>query len=124
MFSEHDELFRKGVEEFNARRFFEAHETWEALWRESSGTQKLFYQGLIQAAAGLYHLSCDNYGGACSQLGKSLNKLGQFLPVYHGIHTQDLVERVRVCLQDADLLRNGVAVEPRSGIVPIIELHQ
>ncbi len=123
MFSEHERLFRKGVEEFNGGYFFEAHETWETLWRETRGPQRLFFQGLIQTAAGLYHFSCGNYRGACSQMEKALQKLGQYLPAYHGVDTQRLVERVRDCLRDAELLRKGEEVRPRKGNVPSIELQ-
>jgi len=124
MFFDEEELFWKGVEEFNGERYFDAHETWEALWREISGPRRLFYQGLIQAAAGLYHLARDNYRGACSQLEKALDKLGQYLPVYHGINTQHLVVGVRVCLQEAALLRSGAAIRQGSTPVPIIEKFQ
>jgi len=118
MFSEQDELFRRGVDEFNAGRFFEAHEVWEELWRGMRGPERLFVQGLIQTAAGLYHLCCDNGRGARSQLDKALDKLGQFLPAYHGINTLHLVEAVRSCRQDADLSGGG----RRRALMPSIEL--
>jgi hypothetical protein len=92
------DLFRKGVEEFNTQCFFEAHDTWEELWRETSGPDRLFYQGLIQAAVGLYHMTNGNLRGARSQFGKALNKLEQYLPTYHGIDTAHLADGVRACL--------------------------
>jgi predicted metal-dependent hydrolase len=110
-------LFERGVEEFNGQFFFEAHDTWEELWRETSGPDKLFYQGLIQTAVGFYHLSNKNYKGACSQFGKAISKLEQYIPTYHGIETQQLVHRLRVCSSDAERLRNGEATqfeEPKS----------
>lgn len=39
---------------FNAGRFFESHEAFEEAWREAEGDEKLFRQGLTQAAAA-YH---------------------------------------------------------------------
>jgi hypothetical protein len=49
------EAFVSGVELFNCRAFFEAHEAWEALWKtEPLPRPKLVLQGLIQIAAG-YH---------------------------------------------------------------------
>ena len=92
------DLFRKGVEEFNTQCFFEAHDTWEELWRETSGPDRLFYQGLIQAAVGLYHMANGNLRGAQSQFGKALNKLERYLPTYHGIDTAHLTDGVRACL--------------------------
>lgn len=68
-------LFERGVEEFNGQFFFEAHDTWEELWMQTTGPHRLFYQGLIQVSVGFYHLSNGNYKGACSQFGKALAKL-------------------------------------------------
>ena len=70
----------QGVEEFNRAYFFEAHETLEDLWRGTSGPLRLFYQGLIQLAVGLYHLSNGNRRGALNLLGKGLDKLATFQP--------------------------------------------
>jgi len=102
-------LFERGVEEFNTRHFFEAHDTWEELWMETRGSNRLFYQGLIQTAVGFYHFSNGNVKGAYSQLEKALKKLDQYLPAYHGIDTHLLVDRVREFLHQAELLRNGGA---------------
>lgn len=96
-----EDLFRKGIEEFNTQCFFEAHDTWEELWRATSGPDRLFYQGLIQTAVGLYHLTNGNFRGARSQFGKALDKLGRYLPAYHGIDTVHLIEEVRACLVHA-----------------------
>jgi len=100
-------LFERGIQEFNTQYFFEAHDTWEELWMETTGSHRLFYQGLIQAAVGFYHIGNDNYKGACSQFGKALAKLGQYLPSYHGIATQPLVNGIQECLHDAEVLRDG-----------------
>ena len=72
------DLLREGINFFNAGRYFEAHETWEDLWRVTRGPRRLFYQGLIQAAVGLHHLSLGNWNGARAQLAKSLAKLEQY----------------------------------------------
>ncbi|MBI5474489.1 MAG: DUF309 domain-containing protein, partial [Ignavibacteriae bacterium] len=80
-------LFIRGIEEFNRRQFFEAHDTWEEEWREMSGANKIFYQGLIHTTVGFYHLSNKNYRGAGSQLGKAVSKLEQFLPFFLGVNT-------------------------------------
>ena len=100
-------LFERGVAEFNGQFFFEAHDTWEELWRETTGPHRLFYQGLIQTAVGFYHLSNGNFKGACSQLEKALSKLGEYLPQYGGIETHSLLERITECLKEAQRLREG-----------------
>ena len=103
-----EEQFIKGIELFNAQSFFEAHDVWEELWRETRGSHRLFYQGLIQMSVGFYHLCNTNYPGACSQFEKALSKLEQYLPAHHGIDTLRLVNLVRECLHDAELLKGGL----------------
>ena len=114
-------LFEKGIEEFNRQYFFEAHDTWEELWMETTGSHRLFYQGLIQTAVGFYHLGNENYKGACSQFGKALAKLEQYLPAYHGIDTKDLVDRVRVCFQGAEQLKAGLLDKFDETGIPLIQ---
>lgn len=48
-------LLREGVEHFNAGRFFEAHESWEEIWRSTTPEPKDLWRGLIQVAVGLHH---------------------------------------------------------------------
>ena len=114
-------LFERGVEEFNSQLFFEAHDTWEELWRETRGPQRLFYQGLIQTAVGFYHLSNGNFKGACSQFEKALSKLGEYVPRFEGIETHPLVERLKSCLHEAELLRDGLVGSPDMVKIPKIE---
>lgn len=117
-----EDLFMRGVEEFNREFFFEAHDVWEELWMETTGSHRLFYQGLIQTAVGFYHLSNGNYRGACSQFGKALEKLDQYLPSYHGIDTASLVKRVRRCLSAVEELRNKGGGPFDASLIPRIEL--
>jgi predicted metal-dependent hydrolase len=72
------DLLEEGIIFFNAGRYFEAHEAWEDMWREARGPLRFFYQGLVQAAVGLHHLSRGNLNGASAQLQKSLSKLEQY----------------------------------------------
>jgi predicted metal-dependent hydrolase len=89
---------RQGVEEFNRAYFFEAHETLEDLWRGTSGPLRLFYQGLIQLAVALYHLSNGNRRGALNLLGKGLEKLSAFQPSCQSIDVDALCGEARVWL--------------------------
>jgi predicted metal-dependent hydrolase len=89
---------RQGVEEFNRAYFFEAHETLEDLWRGTSGPLRLFYQGLIQLAVALYHLSNGNRRGALNLLGKGLDKLVAYQPACQGIDVEALCCEARAWL--------------------------
>jgi predicted metal-dependent hydrolase len=77
-----DDCFERGLALFNAGRFFECHEVWEGVWKRSSGGEKLFYQGLIQAAVALLHAERGNMRGAASTWAKARQKLGP-LPSEH-----------------------------------------
>ena len=89
------ELFAEGIDLFNAGKFFEAHEVWEEIWKHSSGEEKLFYQGIIQAAAAMVHVQRDNPAGAQSMYLKARAKL-DLLPAEHmGIALGELRDDLR-----------------------------
>jgi predicted metal-dependent hydrolase len=93
-----DERLERGIREFNGHRFFEAHETLESLWQEYRGDDRTFLQGLIQVAAGCFHLDNENLRGAESQFRKALAKLGAYLPVHGGLLLDPPLQRVRALL--------------------------
>jgi predicted metal-dependent hydrolase len=62
--TEYDPRYLAGLDLFNRREFFEAHEVWEELWHETPGPDRRFYQGLIQAAVAVYHAGNGNGRGA------------------------------------------------------------
>ena len=68
--------YRHGVDLFNAEYFWEAHEAWEALWRDAADpAQKLFLHALIQLAAALLKRRMGNGRGTAILAGKALLKL-------------------------------------------------
>ena len=93
------DLLREGINFFNGARYFEAHEAWEDLWRPTRGPLRLFYQGLVQAAVGMHHLSRGNMNGARAQLGKSLSKLEQYPDRFCQIDNAQLIADLRNVLE-------------------------
>jgi predicted metal-dependent hydrolase len=91
--------FQAGIIFFNAGRYFEAHEAWEDLWRESRGPLRFYYQGLVQAAVGLHHLGRGNLNGATAQLQKSLAKLEQYPEKFCRIDNRGFVADLRKVLE-------------------------
>ena len=61
---EYPEEYREGLRLFNEEEFFECHDVLEELWSETSGPEKKFIQGLIQASIALFHFGNENFGGA------------------------------------------------------------
>ena len=85
-------LFDRAVLHFNAQRFFEAHEDWETLWQEADGAHRVWLQGLIQAAAGLHHVSWGTASGFCKLMKASSEKLAGYAGETHGIDFARLFE--------------------------------
>jgi len=84
------EQFEIGIAEFNEGRFFECHDTFEAMWMEERGEARRFLQGLIQGAVGILHATRGNLAGAASQLEKALAKLVEYPERYCGIDVDAL----------------------------------
>jgi predicted metal-dependent hydrolase len=84
--------YQLGIRHFNAREFYDAHEVWEDVWRESHGMEKRFLQGLIQTAVALHHHSTGNVVGACSLMERALRNLAGCPGEFGGIRVRELLE--------------------------------
>ena len=76
------DFYEEGIELFNEGRFFECHEAWEEAWKRSTGPEKLFFQGMIQAAVAILHAQRGNLDGARSVYAKACAKIDA-LPAEH-----------------------------------------
>ena len=84
--------YRHGIQLFNSRAFFDAHEVWEDVWRGAEGLEKKFLQGLIQVAVAFHHYSMGNLAGARSLLERSSKNLAGYPECYAGIRVTALLE--------------------------------
>jgi len=98
-----------GILLFNSGRYYEAHEVWEDLWRQTTGPSKVCYQGLIQAAVGMYHLSNLNENGAASQLQKSIRNLEAGGSAVADLDIPGLIQQLHGILLE---MHSGVAMSP------------
>jgi len=96
-------LYEEGLRLFNARRYWEAHECWEMVWRQRGEDSRIFFQGIIQAAAG-FHLVVEKPrpGGASKNLSKALDKLDLFPARFLGIDVALLCDDIRAALKAID----------------------
>jgi uncharacterized protein len=92
---EKDRLYQEGLEAFNSGQFFEAHELWEDVWRETPEPNKRFLQGLIQVAAAFHHYSRQNALGTRKLLQAGLLKLEAFPEDHLGLEIEPLRAEVR-----------------------------
>src|ERR1700688_1383489 len=83
--------YQRGFRLFNARGFYDAHEVWEDVWRESHGMEKRFLQGLIQSAVALHHQSTGNVVGACSLVERARRNLAGCPAEFGGIRVGELM---------------------------------
>ena len=94
---------------FNQEKFFEAHEVLEALWLETKGGERNFYQGLIQLAASLVHfhmrrsrsaasLQKGNLTGARELFRTASAYLKPYLPQHEGVDLARTLRDFRVFL--------------------------
>ena len=79
------DFYEQGIDLFNQGRYFECHEAWEEIWKRSDGEEKLFYQGLIQAAVAILHAQRGNLEGARSLHQKAREKLDPLADEHMGI---------------------------------------
>jgi len=86
-----NDLFLRGLTLFNTGDYFEAHETWEDLWRDASGDDRLFYQGLIQLAVTLVHVQQGNPRGVRNVWKTAQTKFKGLSSIYRGVEIPSLL---------------------------------
>jgi predicted metal-dependent hydrolase len=91
----HEELLQLGVDRFNAKQFFEAHEAWEEVWLDAERELRAFYQGLIQVAAAYVHLQRNEYPGTVKLLHEGLRKIEAYPPITLGVDLAALAKASR-----------------------------
>lgn len=94
------ELYLEGIRLFNEEDFFECHDVLEELWTETQGTERKFYQGLIQLSISLFHFGNDNFGGARKLYQTSRKYLDVYRPVYMGLDLDALLAAHEVCFAE------------------------
>jgi uncharacterized protein len=82
-------LFLRGVDLFNKRKFWEAHEAWEELWLAAESDVVQFLQGLIQLAAAYHHVQRGTLRGAVRLFDAALGRLAPFPPGFCGVDRPD-----------------------------------
>jgi pSer/pThr/pTyr-binding forkhead associated (FHA) protein len=92
--------YYEGIEHFNARRYYEAHEVWEEVWLRSLDETKLFYQMLIQAAVGLHHYENGNARGARGMYRNVLEKAERLPAFYMSVDVTDFICKFKEFFSD------------------------
>lgn len=119
------DLYLCGVSLFNKHKFWEAHEVWEEVWKRRAEESRIFFQGIIQAAAA-YHRTVTEprFIGSMNNFGKALQKLELFPERFLGLD----VKKLRGALENS---RNAVKRLGKEGLrqfpaesIPKVEVHR
>jgi uncharacterized protein len=82
-----EEALDRGIDHFNAGRYFQAHEAWEEAWHGAPENERDFWQGITQVAVGLTHRLRGNAHGAVTLLKRGARRLSPYGAKYKGIES-------------------------------------
>ena len=97
-----DFRFKKGLELFNERHYFECHEVIEDLWLATPPDDKWrdLYKGVIQAAASLYQHDRGIHSGAKGLYKTSVEYLAKYKNDSLGLNVQKLIDEMNAFYKD------------------------
>lgn len=110
MNDENKEIFKldpraiKGIQLFNQKKYFEAHEELELAWRDEPGGIRDLYRGILQIGVAYYHIQHRNFTGAQKMFVRAEKWLDPFSDNYLGINVGKLKKDAT---KISRLLRNG-----------------
>ena len=107
-----DELFQKGIDAFNDRCFYDAHEYWEELWLDYKLKDATFIQGLIQLAVSYFHLFNNNLNGARSMIRKCLGKF-EGVEIARGMDINELKKQIEKVQNHFNNINNRSYIKDR-----------
>ncbi len=121
---DYEHRYLGGILCFNAHDYFEAHEVWEGLWLDCAGSERRFYQALIQAAVALYHFGNGNLRGAAKLYRSSRDYMEAYPSPYLGLDIPAFWRQMERCfalvLASTDPNR---ALRPDEALLPTITLE-
>jgi len=102
---------RKGIREFNAGEYYEAHEYLELAWRDTDSPGRDLYQGILQVGVAYYHIQRGNYRGALKMFNRARDLLQPLPDMCQGVDVKKLrkdAEEVESALREkgADGIQN------------------
>jgi predicted metal-dependent hydrolase len=89
-----DEELRRGLEQVRSGHYFEAHESFEDVWRAADPGEKDFFQGLVHVTVAWYQARRGNRTGCERQLAKAQRRLAGFVPEHRGVDVALLLHSV------------------------------
>ncbi|MGV0836366.1 DUF309 domain-containing protein [Mycolicibacterium thermoresistibile] len=88
---------------------FNAHEVFEAAWKNGATTDRMLWQGLAQLAVGITHIQRGNAKGAAALLRRAAERLAA-VTARHGIDIAGLISYAEALTDD---LETGAEIAPQ-----------
>jgi hypothetical protein len=115
----------EGLELFNQGRYFEAHESLEAAWREESKPIRELYRGVLQAAVVYLHITRGNLNGALKVYTRCMRWLDRWPETCRGIAVGKLRQDLKTAMLEAQKLGPGqVGSFDVSRLKPVVYVRQ
>ena len=119
---ETEAALERGRALYNAARYYEAHEVWEAAWLGERGEARQLLQGLIQVAAGYFKaLVHRRPGGSARLLATGLARLAPFPEGFAGLSLAPFREGVARSLAEVQRWNEGQASGLDPGLAPPLD---
>jgi predicted metal-dependent hydrolase len=83
-------LVLKGLREFNAGEYFEAHELLETAWKQETGPVRDVYRAILQIGVGYLQITRGNYQGAHKMFIRAVQWIAPLPDRCHGIDIAQL----------------------------------
>ena len=101
-----EKLFLEGVDLFNRKSFYDAHESWENLWTEYNLDDALLIQGLIQLSVAYFHITNLNLKGSKNLFNKCIPKLEKYRENLRGIDINEIINTAELALDNINSIEN------------------
>lgn len=101
-----EKLFLEGVDLFNKKSFYDAHESWENLWTEYNLDDALLIQGLIQLSVAYFHITNLNLKGSKNLFNKCIPKLEKYRENLRGIDINEIIYTAELALDKINSIEN------------------
>ena len=118
-----DERFKKGLELFNQKDYFECHEVIEGLWLATpdEDAYRDLYKGVIQAAAAIHQFERGILTGARGLCRTAVAYLERYRPEALGLNVEKFVEEMKSCFTALEQWDGERQVLLQDRLVPHLE---
>ena len=94
----------RGIELFDDRHYWEAHEALEAAWKEDKSPARHLYKGILQAGVTYLQIERQNFIGMAKMYARCNKWLGPWPAVCRGVDVEQLRQDIAAAVAAASAL--------------------